>query len=139
MNQHCHLGEKRYEIKDHLGNVRAVTSDIKNAGNYSLSASSWKFLADIRSLNNINIKLLIIFRLLIILEDKVQNINENSKILVDKLTYKELVSLKDIVEKKIIEYKREQILIDAIDSINDYKLNKLKALEYSELIEELNS
>ena len=32
---HRHLGEKRYEIKDHLGNVRAVTSDIKNASNYS--------------------------------------------------------------------------------------------------------
>ncbi len=46
---HRHLGEKRYEIKDHLGNVRAVTSDIKNASNYSLSASSWKFLADLKS------------------------------------------------------------------------------------------
>jgi len=42
------LGEKGYEIKDHLGNVRAVVSDIKNAENYSLSASSWKFLADVR-------------------------------------------------------------------------------------------
>ena len=49
---HRHLGEKRYEIKDHLGNVRAVVSDIKNAENYSLSASSWKFLADVRSLSN---------------------------------------------------------------------------------------
>ena len=43
---HRHLGEKRYEIKDHLGNVRAVTSDIKNASNYSAVVSSWKFLAD---------------------------------------------------------------------------------------------
>ena len=32
--------------------MRAVTSDIKNASNYSLSVSSWRFLADIRSLNN---------------------------------------------------------------------------------------
>ncbi len=32
--------------------MRAVTSDIKNASNYNLVASSWKFLADIRSLNN---------------------------------------------------------------------------------------
>ena len=46
---HRHFGEKRYEIKDHLGNVRAVVSDIKNAENHSLSASSWKFLADVRS------------------------------------------------------------------------------------------
>lgn len=46
------MGEKRYEIKDHLGNVRAVTSDIKNASNYSLSASSWKFLADLKSMSN---------------------------------------------------------------------------------------
>ena len=30
---HRHLGEKRYEIKDHLGNVRATVSDIKNAEN----------------------------------------------------------------------------------------------------------
>ena len=49
---HRHLGEKRYEIKDHLGNVRAVTSDIKNASNYNLVASSWRFLADIKSMNN---------------------------------------------------------------------------------------
>ncbi len=49
---HRHLGEKRYEIKDHLGNVRAVTSDIKNASNYNLVASSWRFLADLKSLNN---------------------------------------------------------------------------------------
>ena len=46
------MGEKRYEIKDHLGNVRATVSDIKNASNYSLSASSWRFLADIKSMNN---------------------------------------------------------------------------------------
>ena len=32
--------------------MRAVTGDIKNASNYSLSVSSWRFLADIRSLNN---------------------------------------------------------------------------------------
>jgi len=49
---HRHLGEKRYEIKDHLGNVRAVTSDIKNASNYSLSVSSWRFLADLKSMSN---------------------------------------------------------------------------------------
>ena len=29
-----------------------MVSDIKNAENYSLSASSWRFLADVRSLNN---------------------------------------------------------------------------------------
>src|SRR5690606_34218666 len=44
--------EKRYEIKDHLGNVRAVTSDIKNASNYSAVISSWRFLADIKSMSN---------------------------------------------------------------------------------------
>lgn len=49
---HRHLGEKRYEIKDHLGNVRATVSDIKNAENYSASASSWKFLADVKSMSN---------------------------------------------------------------------------------------
>jgi hypothetical protein len=49
---HRHLGEKRYEIKDHLGNVRAVTSDIKNASNYSAVVSSWKFLADLKSISN---------------------------------------------------------------------------------------
>ena len=43
---------KRYEIKDHLGNVRAVVSDIKNASNYSDVVDDWRFLADIRSLNN---------------------------------------------------------------------------------------
>ena len=48
---HRHLGEKRYEIKDHLGNVRAMVSDIKNVENYSSSASSWKFLADVKSLS----------------------------------------------------------------------------------------
>ena len=46
------MGEKRYEIKDHLGNVRAVVSDIKNADDYNLTVSSWRFLADIKSLNN---------------------------------------------------------------------------------------
>jgi len=50
---HRHLGEKLYEIKDHLGNVRAVVSDIKKAEDYSLSASSWKFLADVRSLSKV--------------------------------------------------------------------------------------
>jgi hypothetical protein len=67
-----------------------------------------------------------------------QNVIENSKIFVEKLTYKELVSLKDIVEQKIIEYKREQILKDANDSINEYNNNKLIVSEYDELIEELN-
>ena len=49
---HRHLGEKRYEIKDHLGNVRAVTSDIKNASNYNEVTSSWRFLADLKSMSN---------------------------------------------------------------------------------------
>ncbi len=49
---HRHLGEKRYEIKDHLGNVRAVTSDIKYSNNYNDVVSSWKFLADIKSMSN---------------------------------------------------------------------------------------
>jgi hypothetical protein len=39
--------KKRYEIKDHLRNVRATVSDIKNASNYNLVASSWKFLAEV--------------------------------------------------------------------------------------------
>lgn len=68
-----------------------------------------------------------------------QNIIDNSKNFVEKLTYKELVSLKNIVEKRIIEYKREQILLDANDSINDYNNNKLKALDFDEVIEELNA
>ena len=50
------LGEKRYEIKAHLGNVRAVISGIKNAQNYSPSPSSWLFLADITNLNKLKIK-----------------------------------------------------------------------------------
>ena len=49
---HRHLGEKRYEIKDHLGNVRAITSDIKNSNNYNDVVSSWNFLADIKSMSN---------------------------------------------------------------------------------------
>ena len=32
--------------------MRAVTSDIKNAENYTGVASYWKFLADLKSLNN---------------------------------------------------------------------------------------
>ena len=68
-----------------------------------------------------------------------QNIMENSKIIIEKLTYNELLSLKDIIEKRIIEYKREQILNDANESINDYNANNLKALDYDELINELNS
>jgi len=49
---HRHLEEKRYEIKDHLGNVRAVVSDIKKSSNYNQASSSWKFLADVRSMSN---------------------------------------------------------------------------------------
>ena len=32
--------------------VRAVTSDIKNAENYSGVVSSWRFLADLKSMSN---------------------------------------------------------------------------------------
>jgi RHS repeat-associated protein len=53
-------GHKEYEIlvlsgaevKDHLGNVRAVISDVKNPHNLASSISSWTFTAEIRNLNN---------------------------------------------------------------------------------------
>jgi hypothetical protein len=45
-------GHKEYEIKDHLGNVRAVISDVKNPHNLASSVSSWTFTAEIRNLNN---------------------------------------------------------------------------------------
>ena len=45
-------GHKEYEIKDHLGNVRAVISDVKNPNNLSSSISSWTFTAEIRNLNS---------------------------------------------------------------------------------------
>ena len=44
---HRHLGEKRYEIKDHLGNVRAVTSDIKDT-----VFNSSRYKLDVRAVNN---------------------------------------------------------------------------------------
>ncbi|MCB9222096.1 MAG: hypothetical protein H6615_09770 [Ignavibacteria bacterium] len=47
-----YTGHKEYEIKDHLGNVRAVISDVKNPHNLSSSISSWTFTAEIRNLNN---------------------------------------------------------------------------------------
>ncbi|MFA7325897.1 MAG: hypothetical protein WC121_04475 [Candidatus Kapaibacterium sp.] len=45
-------GHKEYEIKDHLGNVRVVISDVKNPITPSSSVSSWTFTAEIRNLNN---------------------------------------------------------------------------------------
>jgi hypothetical protein len=45
-------GYREYEIKDHLGNVRAVISDVKNPHNLASSISSWTFTAEIRNLNN---------------------------------------------------------------------------------------
>jgi hypothetical protein len=47
-------GHKEYEIKDHLGNVRAVISDVKNPHNLASSVSSWTFTAEIRNLNGYN-------------------------------------------------------------------------------------
>ncbi|MEZ4723720.1 MAG: hypothetical protein R2863_03590 [Candidatus Kapaibacterium sp.] len=45
-------GHKEYEIKDHLGNVRVVISDVKNPHNLASSISSWTFTAEIRNLSN---------------------------------------------------------------------------------------
>lgn len=64
---------------------------------------------------------------------------KNSRDLIDKLNYKELISLRKVLEEKIIEFKREQILRDAEISIEEYKNGKIKALNYDELIEELNN
>jgi len=47
-----YTGHKEYEIKDHLGNVRAVISDVKNPESMVSSISSWTFTAEIRNLNN---------------------------------------------------------------------------------------
>lgn len=45
-------GFRRYEIKDHLGNVRTVISDIKNPYTTSGSLTNWTYLADIRNISN---------------------------------------------------------------------------------------
>jgi hypothetical protein len=45
-------GHKEYEIKDHLGNVRVVISDVKNAESMVSSISNWTFTAEICNLNN---------------------------------------------------------------------------------------
>ena len=45
-------GHKEYEIKDHLGNVRAIISDVKNPINMAMPISNWTFTAEIRNLYN---------------------------------------------------------------------------------------
>ncbi len=44
---HRHLEEKRYKIKEHLGNVRAIMIDIKNAVSFAGASTDWKFLEDV--------------------------------------------------------------------------------------------
>jgi RHS repeat-associated protein len=46
---------RRYEIKDHLGNVRTVISDVKNPDpTYTSSPIQfWKYLADVKNISNI--------------------------------------------------------------------------------------
>ncbi len=68
-----------------------------------------------------------------------QSVIEYTKNNIDKLTYNELISIHELIEYKIKEFKKEQIVKDAEVSIENYKNNKLKALEYDELIQELNS
>src|SRR5690606_1097635 len=43
---------RRYEIKDHLGNVRTVISDVKNPYIKSGSVSNWTYLADVKNISN---------------------------------------------------------------------------------------
>lgn len=43
---------RRYEIKDHLGNVRTVISDVKNPFVKSGSVSNWTYLADVKNISN---------------------------------------------------------------------------------------
>ena len=50
--QHRVPGFRRYEIKDHLGNVRTVISDIKNPYTTSGSITNWTYLADVRNISN---------------------------------------------------------------------------------------
>ena len=44
-----HMGLRNYELKDHLGNVRAVISDIKEPDNYTTFEP---FTADVRNISN---------------------------------------------------------------------------------------
>ena len=46
---------RRYEIKDHLGNVRTVIADYKNPDpTYTSSPIQfWKYLADVKNISNI--------------------------------------------------------------------------------------
>lgn len=43
---------RRYEIKDHLGNVRTVIADYKNPENTVPPITAWKYLADVKNISN---------------------------------------------------------------------------------------
>ncbi|MEZ4724363.1 MAG: RHS repeat-associated core domain-containing protein [Candidatus Kapaibacterium sp.] len=43
---------RRYEVKDHLGNVRTVIADYKNPFSTSGPVSNWTYLADIKNISN---------------------------------------------------------------------------------------
>ncbi|MFA7325137.1 MAG: RHS repeat-associated core domain-containing protein [Candidatus Kapaibacterium sp.] len=43
---------RRYEIKDHLGNVRTVIADYKNPELTAPPISAWKYLADVKNISN---------------------------------------------------------------------------------------
>lgn len=68
------------------------------------------------------------------MENILKDINQ-----INNLTYSELISLKKIVEERIVEYKREQILNDANQSQEDFNSGKLKSYSNTEdLINDLN-
>jgi hypothetical protein len=43
---------RRYEIKDHLGNVRTVIADYKNPENTTGAMVFWRYLADVKNISN---------------------------------------------------------------------------------------
>ena len=43
---------RRYEIKDHLGNVRTVISDVKNPESTVPPIAAWKYKADVKNISN---------------------------------------------------------------------------------------
>ena len=43
---------RRYEIKDHLGNVRTVIADYKNPESTVPPIAAWKYKADVKNISN---------------------------------------------------------------------------------------